>query len=395
LWQKFESRRVRYLVIAVLAVLLAVALLLSFGFNLLLESKPTTPQVFVGVDVGFGDEQDVYRIADALEGYANLIIVGSLTITSDTQKLIRVCDYLYDRGFYFIVYVGLAMEGLFPPRGPASDFFMIGENRWGNKLLGAYVFDEPGGKQLEQQHPVVSEADNYTDAALHYTISLGSFSTIYRGPIYYNTNLGMYTSDFGLYWYDYLAGYSVVFGEFVGNQSRQISVALTRGAATASQSEWGVMITWKYQQPPYVEEPQQLYDDMVLAYDNGAKYIVVFNSPDINKPTTSYGILTQDHINSMKNFWNYYENHPRNGQYRAEAAYVLPTDYGYGFRGPNDVIWGLWPADNLSAKAWYDVNALLIQYPNNLDIVYETRIDNVQVSLPYEKLIFWNTTITR
>jgi hypothetical protein len=154
------------------------------------------------------------------------------------------------------------------------------------------------------------------------------------------------------------------------------------------------MITWKYQQPPYVEEPQQLYDDMVLAYDNGAKYIVAFNSPDINKPTTSYGILTQDHINSMKNFWNYYESHPRNGQYRAEAAYVLPTDYGYGFRGPNDVIWGLWPADNLSAKVWYDVNALLIQYPNNLDIVYETRIDSVQVALPYEKLIFWNTTIT-
>ena len=55
----------------------------------------------------------------------------------------------------------------------------------------------------------------------------------------------LFTSDYGLYWYDYLSGYSTVFAEFVGDQSRQIAVALDRGAANALGKNWGVMITYQ------------------------------------------------------------------------------------------------------------------------------------------------------
>jgi hypothetical protein len=102
----------------------------------------------------------------------------------------------------------------------------------------------------------------------------------------------VFTSDYGLYWFDYLFGYNVVLGEFAGNQSRQLTVSLCRGAANVQHTEWGTMITWKYNQAPFLEEADQLYNDMVLAYENDAKYIVIFNSPDNQTATTELGTLT-------------------------------------------------------------------------------------------------------
>jgi len=94
----------------------------------------------------------------------------------------------------------------------------------------------------------------------------------------------------------------------------------------------------------------------------------------------------------MKNFWNYAQEHKQPENDPAQTAYVLPRDYGYEFSGPNGTIWGLFPADNLSAKIWNDTNNLLATYGMKLDVVYETRTDSVSTSLPYKTLIFWNGT---
>ncbi len=176
---------------------------------------------------------------------------------------------------------------------------------------------------------------------------------------------------------------------------------MCRGAANSIRAnpghstgqDWGVMITWKYDQPPFLEDADQLYNDMILAYDNGAKYIIVFNSPYPQNTTTPLGILTNDHVDAMKRFWNFTKANPRDGMYPAKTAYVLPKDYGFGMRGPTDKIWGLWSADELSPQIWNDVNKYIAQYGMNFDIVYETRIDGKPIELPYNKLIYWNGTI--
>jgi hypothetical protein len=266
------------------------------GVELLTRTETAKdPELLVGVDLGFGDENDVYRIADVTKEYANLIILGSLNVTNDTAKLTRVCEYLYQNGFYFIIYVRFR-PGIFPPRGPDSAFVQQAVSRWGNRFLGLYIFDEPGGKQLDylvtNPDKIVSRADNNSDAALHYVMSVNGFLLLYHDFYYDASDVNLFTSDYGLYWYDYLCGYNSVFGEFVGNQSRQLSVALTRGAANSLGKDWGVIITWKYNQPPFLEESEQVYDDMVSAYQNGAKYIIVFNSPAQFPSTTPYGTLT-------------------------------------------------------------------------------------------------------
>jgi hypothetical protein len=152
--------------------------------------------------------------------------------------------------------------------------------------------------------------------------------------------------------------------------------------------DWGVIITWTYRNPPYIEDAETLYNDMVLAYNNGAKYIIVFNYPT---NVTQFGILTMKHLNSMKKFWNYMRKFPQ-PNIPSKTAYVLPENYGYGFRGPNDQIWGLWNPDELSIKVWSGANDLLSSLDVKLDIIYETK---EHCREHYEKLIFWNGTTIR
>lgn len=279
-----------------------------------------------------------------------------------------------------------------PPRGPDSQFFNLAAEKYGDKWLGGYFFDEVGGKQIDKAEQAVDYAKNNGDAAIKFVSLVGyplSETTAYYSPCH----ITRFTSDYALYWYDYVAGYDVVFTEFVGNHSRQIAMALCRGAANTLNKTWGTIITWKYGQPPFLEDANELYNDMVLAYQNGAKYIVVFDSPDNFSTFTEYGILTSEQLDAMKNFWDYTKANVQPAEFRAKTAYVLPRDYGYGFRSPTDTIWGLWESDVLSLKIWNDTNSLLAQYGPNLDIIYETVIDNEPTLFPYDRLIFWNGTI--
>lgn len=377
------------------------------------SEKPVSsrPDLFVGVDIGYGDEDVVYKIADAVAGYSNLIILGSLNVTTDPPKLIRVCDYLYQKGFYFIIYVGFSATGYLPPRGQDAEFYNRTAGRWGDKFLGVYLFDELGGKQLDVDQsakplPIGAIPDlyiekrNYVYVSEAYTASVIGAATVsiqWYVPPYPK----LFVSDYALYWYDYVSGYDTVFAEFVGNQSRQMAIALCRGAAnTLSQNvghstgqEWGAIITWKYHQAPFLENGTELYNDMRLAYENDAKYIVVFNSSENQTMPTPLGTLTADHLDAMKRFWDYTKANPRSSTYPADAAYVLPAGYGYGFRNDNDSMWGFWQADELTPKIWNDTNSLLAQYGSGIDIVYETRLDHEAITLPYNTLIFWNGTI--
>lgn len=146
----------------------------------------------------------------------------------------------------------------------------------------------------------------------------------------------------------------------------------------------GVIITWTYHHYPYIASPQELYDDLILAYNSGAKYIVVFNYPKVHR----YGVLTQEHLQVMQKFWRYLKNCQNKPNEWGDVAYILPKAYGFGFRGDDDSIWGLWKADDLANKIWNYANLLLRLYGLRLDIVYYD--NNLNISNLYNKLYFWN-----
>jgi hypothetical protein len=82
------------------------------------------------------------------------------------------------------------------------------------------------------------------------------------------------------------------------------------------------------------------------------------------------------------------------GKDHERVAYILPKDFAYGFRGPNDKIWGLWEADDLSFEISTDLGSLIDKYKGNLDIIHDDdlRVNNLK---GYSELIFWNGTSIR
>ena len=119
---KLESENVKLIYV----ILLITGLLLALLSVVVLIEKPTSkPNIFVGMSIGYGDEMVAIKLIDKVVGYVNLIILGSLNLTTNTEALTRVCDYMYQKNLYFIVYVGFGAQSNVPPNGPDATFFNI------------------------------------------------------------------------------------------------------------------------------------------------------------------------------------------------------------------------------------------------------------------------------
>jgi hypothetical protein len=354
-----------------------ISILVSYGFVAENYSNEISGDFFVGVDVAYADMDANKEIVDKVSSYTNLFVIGCTGITHNDTLLDEICGYVYDKGLSFIVYTEKRLE---------SEWVENAISRWGESFLGLYFWDENAGRQLDLvYYRAVFEAENYSDAASQFYAAMNRSFTFmsYSG---FDDRL-LFTSDYALYWFDYKCGYDVVFTQFGWNYSRQLNVALCRGAATMQSKDWGVIIPHTYDVAPYIESGPELYKDLVLAYENGAKYIVVFDS---NKNFTG-GILQEEHFKALRDFKQYTADNPRLEEGKNDkVAFVLPKDYGYGFRGPDDKIWGLWEADDLSAQISLKLGALLEEYDKTLDIIYD---DDLQIDSTYSRYVFWNNTI--
>ena len=204
------------------------------------------------------------------------------------------------------------------------------------------------------------------------------------------SDVKIFTSDYALYWFDYQSGYGTVLDQFVGNDSRELSIALCRGAAETLGKDWGVIVTWKYNQAPYLESGDELYNDLALAYSSGAKYDIVFSYPNI----TVYGTLKDEHFEALQKFWVTLHTNPQSlSKTQSRVAYVVPADYGFGFRNANDSVWGQFPSDNLSQKIYNDTQILIGKYGANLSILFDG--PETKAKLPgYSAIYYYNQTIT-
>lgn len=379
----------------VFGTILIVVLLISLFVAIKLLTRDCSDlDFFVGVEFAYSDDvSDLKALVDKVKDYTNLFVIGSLPITFNQTGLDEACDYVVDAGLRLIVlFTDSTLYNFTIVREGEMRNYTVFEwmedakLKYGDNLLGIYRYDEPGGNQLDQGVAMlIKNATDYDDAAQLYTWSLGIIVKYYLdyAPM-------LFTADYGLYWFDYEAGYSAVFAEFGWNHSRNLNIALCRGAAEAHNKDWGAIITWEYTNAPYIESADKLYEDMALAYKNGAKYVVVFNYPKIEQ----HGILTEDHFEAIRNFWGYIQSNPHSyGVDKGEAAYVLPENYGFGFRNSEDKIWGLWDSDELSQKVWEDANILIAHYGSKMDIVYNDPEVIDVLRERYGKLFFWNDVI--
>jgi hypothetical protein len=234
---------------------------------------------------------------------------------------------------------------------------------------------------------------NYDEAAELYVNSLSGWSSAeYTKDLW----IGMYTSDYALFWFDYLAGYDVVFVE-LGLESHDSvrDIALGRGAAGVQGKDWGAIVTYMgvVNGPPFLVSGTELFDEMVMAYHAGANYVVVFNYARDPQTQVAFCILEDEHLLAIENFWNYVQRYPdKHGQTTGKVAFVLPANYGWGMRHLEDTMWGLWPADYRAPLIWQRLTDLLDKYGLELDIIYEN--DSFGYHSKYSIVYVWDSALT-
>jgi parallel beta-helix repeat protein len=370
-------RKTALLALAIIVVLVSSSLLVIWNF--LPDENGSSAEFFVGVQLGYGGVDDCKALVDKVKNYTNLFVISSYAVTQNDADLNEVCDYIYDAGLSFIIYFEYTSVNYMYS---TQNWTIQAKETYGDRYLGEYFLDEIGGKQLDMGYPHISSPYSYMEAANEFV------ELVQRYSADFNSGGEDFTSDYALYWFDYKAGFDTVLAAFGWNQSRQLQISQCRGAAEVQNRDWGAMLTWTYNHPPYLESGDELYEDLLLAYHSGAKYAVVFNHAE-DEPYSGYGILAEEHFEALENFWNYKNGNPKKyGSLTADVAFVLPPDYGFGFRDPNDRVWRFW-REHHSLRLWNEVNALLDEYGSRLDIVYSDPEFNDKIEETYDTVLRW------
>jgi hypothetical protein len=381
--------------------------------------------LYVGVSFCGNTTVQAKLLIDKIKNYCNLFVLQSLPLSSNQTAIYEVLDYATDSGMNILVNLINGVDRTYWPM--QLSVFQNAKQRWGDKFLGAYYGDEPGGLQLDfnwkdfwgmfaeyiSSHPEELNRIGYKhlyDEYLKiqnaqvggaypkdYELEAQTLQDYFANDTCLSSlrQLGIKTfvSDYGLYWFDYLGGYDVVLTQFGANNSIYQDIALTRGAANMQNKEWGAFITWKYDSIPYLDSGEEIYKQMTLAYQAGAEYIIIFDYPYFND--NPYGVLKDEHFNALEKFSKDLvinsNTHPLVKKSTANSALVLPRNYGWGMRWNDDVIWGYWGPDDNSPQIWNITQSLLTLFGIHIDIVYDDSA--FPVAGKYSNIYYWNETL--
>jgi hypothetical protein len=400
----------------VLVVILLVSLLLAVVVHLLPnnpETAATCPvEPYFGISFCGDTAAEAKLLIDKTKDYTNLFVLQSGPISKNETAINEICDYAVASDLDFIVFFGW-----FDPEQPWQiPWLSFAKDRWGDSFLGVYLFDEPGGIQTDYNWTYIfrhikevapefyQTIEEYIQETADQTVTRDYAEAKERYLEYLVSHIQLdeligrsitsFTSDYALYWFDYLAGYDTIFVELGWDHYAPTHIGLCRGAANVQQKEWGTIIVWKDRNPEtnngtYKTGPEMLYD-MVISYETGANYIIIFNYPT-DPPGNPYGILTDEHFEAMQDFWDFMQHHPEEyGKTAGQAALVLPENYAWGMRRIDDRIWGYWGPDDLSPQIWDLYHDLLEQYGSTLDIVYDD--PDFPLEGMYHEIYYWNDT---
>jgi hypothetical protein len=424
-----------------LVLLLAASVLTALVMNPGISSDEISTNV--GVAFCGNTTAGAKLLIDRVKSYTNLFILNSAgnPISRNQTTIEEICDYAVSKGLKIIINLGFNSTGRrfslnwFWSLSSLDDVKQRWTERWGEKFLGIYYSDEPGGIQLDgdwnnyfawlhalRQNPANSTAGLNLPSV--YVDAIHSLSGIYdkiqqangSAPEDYEeeaeffvedvirsdpgfsslreAGFTTFTSDYGLYWFDYLGGYDALFAQIGWNCSLAQQIGLVKGAARMQSKDWGVIITWKYGSAPYLDKGDQIYNQMMTAYRAGADYIVMFNYPILEG--NDYGLMGDEHFLALERFWHDAIEERKgdtvNEASTAEAVLVLPRNYGWGMRRPDDVIWGFWGPDEKSIPIGTLMGKLIAKYGEHLEIVYDDPAYPI-VNGGNENIYYWNSTI--
>ena len=433
----------KYLVPLLIVVLLTSSVSTAYVIYAINNDNKSAPDVNVGIAFCGNTTAEAELLIDKVKSYTNLFILNAAgnPIRRNQTTIEEICDYAVAQGLQVIINVGF---NLTTNRSSDSIWFWnlssLDEikqrwtERWGAKFLGMYYSDEPGGIQLDGDwktyftwlsalednppDPSTSSVPSVYVNAIHEIYAIyekiqeanGTTPADYDAEAEFfvknvirddpgftslrNAGFKTFTSDYALYWFDYLGGYDVLLAQIGWNCSVAQQIDLVKGAAHMQNKEWGAIITWKYSEWPYLDKWDQIYNQMMTAYKAGANYIVLFNYPIIYG--NDYGLMEDEHFIALERFWSDAAKIMRttsaDDRSMAEVAMVLPRNYGWGMRRPDDTIWGFYGTDEKTIPMATLMSKLLARYGTNIDIIYEDPAYTIAKGC-YQKVYYWNDTL--
>jgi hypothetical protein len=426
----FKKQKFLFTIILIVIIITSSILLLVQSCS---QQKADSP-VFVGVSYGGNSVSEAKQLIDKVKSYTNLFILQSGSLQRDPNSINEVGDYAIAAGLYFMPYFGDYVEfslsiWLDNAKQRWGDR-MIGvyyRDELAGKLIDDYsVFTDPTtGDTIRKTRygDVVVEKTN--GVTIHYELDgninmyepkndgEGIYTTYYpNGTIttqpqdrkasttyrqlfnarpfkndddvvkqfvartekeftFLKNSATVLSSDYTLYWYNYKAGYDVVLSQLGWNLSLTQQISLCRGAAVTQEKDWGVIITWRYTTPPYLDSGDEIYNQLKTSYECGAKYLMVFDFYEEGS-SNPYGTLKNEHFNALKRFWRDVVQNPNivHGAIKADAVLILPMNFGGGLRWREDSNWGIFKHNETSGKIWDLTQSSLNTYGYTLDIVY-------------------------
>jgi hypothetical protein len=282
--------------------------------------------------------------------YINTHTIYFTNGTIEHQSVINIHDFIKQESEH------IQTTYVYQPDGSVQD-----ENGTAVTDQGDITQFEPY-QQLWDSRPLQA----YDEAATAYVASQQETLSQIRDQ----STVNIFTSDYALHWWDYQGGYDVVLAHLGWNNTVAQEIGLARGAANIHGKSWGTILTWKYTEPPYLADGEEIYSQMRTSYECGAEYVVLFNYAE--NMTGPYGTLQEEHFEALERFWNEVVQNPMvlHGGIYADAALVLPSGYGWGLRSSDDTIWGWWRPDDESLQIWTQLQKSLAEYGSRLDIVY-------------------------
>ena len=137
-------RLMGFFLLVVLLISAVCSLVVFFHYEV--KDAASAAEFFFGVSFGGNTTREARLLIDKVKRYTNLFVINSWDLSTNETALNDICDYAANARMKVIVYIDYVSYVTNPWYLKWIDY---AKERLGSKFLGIYLYDEPGGRQID------------------------------------------------------------------------------------------------------------------------------------------------------------------------------------------------------------------------------------------------------